>query len=277
LHVTYDLKTGSIEKSVLTPDSFSERAELPLVSSLKNQLILGDRGYYSGKLLSEIDSHGGYYTLRAMRLSKIQVYQAINENGKYLTKKTKALSDVVKLLPKQQLIDMVVDIDNRKTRLIAVWSLKEKRYTFFVTNLQAEHFTAKEITQLYRLRWQIELLFKECKSYNNLQGFQTMNPTLMEALVWGSLMAVTLKCFICSSIEQFYALEMSTLTVSKTTVYWWFSLLDAIINNKRKQLTDVLEQTYSFLKENAARAHPKRDKLKGIFQFAVVPSFEVQN
>jgi Transposase DDE domain len=183
----------------------------------------------------------------------------------------------VKLLPKQELVDMVVTINNRKTRLIAIWSLKEKRYTFLVTNLQTDDFTAQEISQLYRLRWQIELLFKECKSYNNLQGFQIMNPTLMEALVWGSLMAVTLKRFICSSIEQFYALEMSTLTVSKTTVYWWFSMLESIIKNKRKQLTDVLERTYSFLKENAARAHPKRDKQKGLFQFAVVPSFEVQS
>ncbi len=46
LHVTYDLKTGGIEKSTLTPDSFSERAELPDVHELENQLLSGDRGYY---------------------------------------------------------------------------------------------------------------------------------------------------------------------------------------------------------------------------------------
>lgn len=106
------------------------------------------------------------------------------------------------------------------TRLIAIWSPKEKRHTYLVTNLTADEFSAKEISLLYRLRWQVELLFKECKSHNNLQGFQTANPTLMEALVWGSLIAVTLKHFICSSIEQFYTLEILTLTVSKTTVFW---------------------------------------------------------
>ncbi len=52
LHVTYDLKTGGIEKSTLTPDSFSERAELPDVHELENQLLSGDRGYYSGQLIS---------------------------------------------------------------------------------------------------------------------------------------------------------------------------------------------------------------------------------
>ena len=82
----------------------------------------------------------------------------------------------------------------------------------------AEQFSATQISQLYRLRWQIELLFKECKSHNNLQVFQTSNCTLMEALVWSSLIATILKRFICSSIEQFCQMEMSTLTVSKTTV-----------------------------------------------------------
>ena len=145
-----------------------------------------------------------------------------------------------------------------------------------MTNLKADKFSAREINLLYRLRWQVELLFKECKSHNNLQGFRTVNPTLMEALVWGSLIAVTLKRLIYSSIEQFYALEMSILNISKTTVFWWFSLLEAVIHNQRKQMNNVLERTYFFLKENAARAHPKRDKLKGLYQFGVEPNFEVQ-
>ncbi len=97
----------------------------------------------------------------------------------------------------------------------------------------------------------------------------------MEALVWSNLIATMLKRFICSSIEQFYQMEMSTLTVSKTTVYWWYSLLESIVNHKRKQLTDVLERTYFFLKENAGRAHPKRDKSTGLYQFGVEPNIGV--
>jgi len=275
LHVTYNLTQGAIDKSVLTPDSFSERAELPEAKELHNQLLLGDRGYYSGHLLSELDSSGGYYVLRAMRLSTIRVHHAIREDGKVVSKKIKTLSTLRNALPKKQRVDMRVEIDSKMTRLIAIWSPKEKRHTYLVTNLKTNEFSAREISLLYRLRWQVELLFKECKSHNNLQGFQTANPTLMEALVWGSLIAVTLKRFICSSIEQFYALEMSTLTVSKTTVFWWFALLEALIHNRRKQMNDVLERTYFFLKENAARAHIKRDKLKGLYQFGVEPNFEV--
>ncbi len=97
----------------------------------------------------------------------------------------------------------------------------------------------------------------------------------MEALVWSSLIATILKRFICSSIEQFCQMAMSTLTVSKTTVYWWYSLLESIVNHKRKQLTDVLERTYFFLKEKAGRAHPKRNKSTGLYQFGVEPNYGV--
>ena len=181
------LKTGGIEKSTLTPDSFSERSELPDIHELENQLLSGDRGYYSGQLINETDDHGGYYILRAMRLSRIAVHRATREDGQVVNKRTKPLSDLVKSLPKRQLIDMIVEIDGR-----------EKRHTFLVTNLNAEQFSATQISQLYRLHWQIELLFKECKSHNNLQVFQTSNCALMEALVWSSLIATILKRFICS-------------------------------------------------------------------------------
>ena len=61
----------------------------------------------------------------------------------------------------------------------------------------------------------------------------------------------------------------------KTTVYWWYSLLESIVKHKRKQLTDVLERTYFFLKENAGRAHPKRDKSTGLYQFGVESNYGV--
>ena len=148
LHVTYDLKTRGIEKSTLTPDSFSERAELPEAHELENQLLSGDRGYYSGPLIHETDDHGGYSILRALRLSRIAFHRATREDGQVVSKRTKSL------------IDMIVEIDGRETRLIAIWSPKEKRHTFLVTNLNAEQFSATQISQLYRLRWQIELLFR---------------------------------------------------------------------------------------------------------------------
>ena len=52
-------------------------------------------------------------------------------------------------------------------RLLARWNPDEGCHTLLVTNLARSRFRAEQVGQLYRLRWQVELLFKEWKSYAN--------------------------------------------------------------------------------------------------------------
>ncbi len=66
LHATINLKSGSFEKAGITPDTFSESAEMPTVEELKGNLFLADRGYYSGSFIAQLDKVGGYYVLRAI-------------------------------------------------------------------------------------------------------------------------------------------------------------------------------------------------------------------
>jgi DDE family transposase len=274
LHTTLNLTQGCFEQASITPDSFPEREELPALESLQGQLLLADRGYYSGRFISDLNQAGGYYVLRAKGLKTVRVHQAISKSGQALTgKTTPKLCDVIDRLPKNDLIDMDIEIKDQLFRVIAYWVKKEKQYTFLVTNLSRQHFTATEIGQLYRLRWQVELLFKECKSYNNLRGFQTANATLQESLIWASLIATTLKRFMTGCIEAIFNVEMSTMIVSKTTTIWWANLLKAIIQKQRKGLLNAIHDAFSFLRKNATRAHPNRDRATGIFQYGLEPNF----
>jgi len=272
LHVTLDLKKGCFEKTSITPDSFSERNELPTLDSLKGQLLLADRGYYSAKFIKELDSFGGYFVLRAKGLKTILVSSALLLSDKNLIgKKPMKLCDVIKKLPKKGLVDMDVEISGHPSRLIGYWSKTEKQYILLVTNLSREKFKANEIGKLYRLRWQVELLFKECKSYNSLRGFQTSKGSLQESLIWASLIATTLKRFITGSIERMFVIEMSTMIVSKTTSLWWLEVLKAIVMKLRKGLFNALNNAFEFLSKNATRAHPKRDRITGVLQYGLEP------
>lgn len=115
-------------------------------------------------------------------------------------------------------LDMDIEINGELVRLVAVWSPKETRQTYLVINLNRQEFSALGVTHIYRMRWQVELLFKECKSHNSLHGFNTEKASLQESLIWASLISMTLKRFMTGSIEQMFKVEMSTMTVSKTTV-----------------------------------------------------------
>ncbi len=274
LHATINLKSGSFEQATITPDTFSERAEIPGVEELKGNLFLADRGYYSGEFIIRLDKAGGYYVLRAKGLKRVLISSAVRADGKQLVKKrAPELATLQKRLPKRQAVDMDVEIEGETVRLIALWSLKEKRHTYLVTNLKRDEYSILEISNIYRMRWQIEILFKECKSHNSLHGFNTKKATLQESLIWASLISMTLKRFITGCIEQIFKVEMSTMIVSKTTVSWWYGILEAIVQQRRKALVNRISEACDFLKENARRAHPARDRCSGILQYALEPAF----
>lgn len=52
-----------------------------------------------------------------------------------------------------------------------------------------------------------------------------------------------------------------------------YDILEAIVQQRRKALVSKATKACEFLKENAQRAHPNRDKLTGILQFGLEPVF----
>ena len=55
--------------------------------------------------------------------------------------------------------------------------------------------------------------------------------------------------------------------------FWWINILTAIIKKHRKGLLNAVNGAFDFLGENAASAHPKRDRKTEVFQYDVEPNF----
>ncbi len=87
-----------------------------------------------------------------------------------------------------------------KARLIAFWNTDENCHTWLITNLSREKFTLDEVSDTYRLHWQVELLSKKWKFYANLHKFNTGNPWLAEGLIWLSIAASMLRRFLSSKV-----------------------------------------------------------------------------
>lgn len=71
----------------------------------------------------------------------------------------------------------------RTFRVVGVWNEDVEKYNLYVTNLPVAEYSAFDIAQLYRARWEVELLFKELKSTCNLDQVSTGNPAAVEALI----------------------------------------------------------------------------------------------
>ena len=166
---------------------------------------------------------------------------------------------------------MNLDIEWRKDgevvrmRLVAPWNPDKGEHLLLVTNLQREPFDTATVLTLYRLRWQVELLFKEWKSYANLHSFSTRNAAIAEGLIWAALAAALIKRFFAHATEfVFSTVAISTRCTSMALSYHMPRLMEAIIRGRGA--TNRFRELLQFLENNAARAHPKRDKITGRLQ-----------
>jgi|SRR5215203_4654880 len=65
-------------------------------------------------------------------------------------------------------------------------------FVLFITNLPAAQWSAHQIVQLYRLRWQVELYFKRLKSILHLDHLRAHDPKLASVYLLAKLLAALL-------------------------------------------------------------------------------------
>ena len=274
LHVSMNLMSNSVDSVTISADKESERQFLPDAKNLAQTLLMADAGYFDKSYIKELNDNDGFFIIRAALTINPTVVSGIRCDNKPLKfKQGTKLKDIKDKLPKRKSFELSIQWDNQDYRLIGFWIADKKKYSYIITNLPAADFDLKEVGQLYRLRWQIELLFKEWKSHNQLKKFNTQNPTIVYSLVWVSLLALTLKRLLSGYVEEKFQIVLSPLTVSKTTQGWWYPLFQAILDKSQKRILSALAIGGDILRRNAklSSSHLKRDRNTGKFQFLIQP------
>jgi hypothetical protein len=155
-----------------------------------------------------------------------------------------------------EVLDMDVKSGKYEYRLIRRWFAEEKRFCIWMTNLPRDAWPAERVMRLYRGRWQVELLFKEWKSHNNLKGFVTGQKAIAEGLVWVSLLSLVLKRRVAQTLVKE---GLSTLKAAKNGVIWWLPILEAIIAHRAmSEIRKRLEWASVYLVKNARRTKQRK-------------------
>jgi hypothetical protein len=165
LHVDLDLFSGTANQIVLSPDSSAERQFLPPVEEVVGSLLLADRGYFERAYFEALDIAGGHFIARAGQLINPLIHQARQINGRQVKglehQRLKAVLPKVKHFDS---LDLVVQFDGLNgpwlCRLVIHPNLKKGAAPrYLITNLDPDSFTIEHVSDAYRLRWQVELLF----------------------------------------------------------------------------------------------------------------------
>ncbi len=268
LHVDLDLMSETMNRVELSPDSSGERQFLPPPEELSGGLLLADRGYFGIDYLRSVEGAGGSFIVRGKADMNPLILKAIRPDGREVKCfRNQRLKTVKNRLSKYDCLDMTVRFTTRRKafecRLVVHPNLcRDDSPRYLITNLDPDIFSPEQVSDGYRLRWQVELLFKEWKSHSNLRAFDTANPNIAEGLVWASLCAATLKRYCAHITERIARVAMSTRIVAKCIRHVLTDVLYDLMHHPQR-LQSSVERAIEYLSTNARRAHPKRDQITG--------------
>ena len=279
LHTTLDLLCDAPTTVVLTPDTANEQAFLPEPTSLRDSVLLADRGYIDLHYLRRVQAAHGFFLMRAKAGMNPQVVEAFRADGKRLQSlRNQRLKVIHAKLPKRQRVELGVQwqVDGHPLclRLIISWNPRTKSFCYFLTNLPATRYPLEVICRAYTWRWQVELLFKEWKSYANLHAFDTTKVAIVEGLMWTAIAAAALKRFLAHLTQRLAEVPISTRKVAMCAVYVLGAIVEALQHGDVAGLYAALEGAITYLARHAQRAHPKRDQQTGRSQLGLEPVFE---
>lgn len=267
LHVTMSAFDDNPVHITLAPDCEAERALGPKAEDLRDCLLLEDRGYEHQKFFVQMQAAGGFFIVRGNKAIRPKVVEARDLRGRRLRHLEGDRLEWERLPARS--VDIEIEwtkhSETYRGRLVALYRRGKRNEATFVylhTNLEREEFTAIEVGDLYRLRWQIEILFKECKSHANLHKFDTGKSEIAEGLIWASLLVVVLKRAVTHAAEFVSGVELSTQRAASCAKHVLDDILRCLLH-RASALATVIARVCAYLGENSRRAHPKRDRSRG--------------
>jgi hypothetical protein len=207
LHYSKELFSSQGREMIITDKRTGET--LRNFSINKNDLYIADRAYGRYKSMKHVVDNEAHYIVRYMNKSftmlddennKINMYDKVKnmEIGEILEFKANVRGSSSEVLPVRfciikknkekgdEAVTRTIREQKKRQRKINEETLELHRYVIVMTSLPDE-ITSKEILELYRLRWQIEIAFKRLKSIFSLGHLPKKDPVSAKAWLQGKI------------------------------------------------------------------------------------------
>lgn len=224
IQLEYDVLSRQIQFLTIGSARESDKtvADQRMNTIKKGELILRDLGYYSIDSYGKIEGQQAFYISRLK--AQVGIYQKTSEGFEKLS-----WSNILKAIKqsKQSHFEQWVYIGNKqkhRVRLMA-WELPEteqqkrlrrkkriksslskediiwSKLNVLITNIEAEIFDPQQAYNLYKIRWQIEWMFKIWKSILHIDSVRKMKPNRLKCYLYTKLIWVLL-CWDLTGIAE---------------------------------------------------------------------------
>jgi len=225
LQAGYEYKSGSLGFFAVTEGIKPDQAYCSCLSDhvQTGDLMLTDLGYFKLGLFQKLDAKGAFFlsrflvgtTLRnAETLETIDLSQTLHRfEGQALEMNVLIGKDESAVKCRLVCLRVNEPIANARRRKLRKEAQKKGRtpsqahlalcdWTLFVTNAAADILPVEWVLSLYRLRWQIELIFKQLKSVLRIHSSNTSNEYRLKCELYGKLIMAVLTHRIHSSLNE---------------------------------------------------------------------------
>jgi hypothetical protein len=261
-HASFDLLTGMLTWFQITPTKIHEGNCFPALDLLKGKLVIFDLGYWDYSLLYAIEKAGGFFLSRLKSNAVIYIAEVVQGLSKQVI--GQALLSLDLSHKKGNIIEVfTTKIYAGKVlryRVIGFWNPIEKEYHWYITNLLAAAYL---IYPLYRLRWEIELIFKACKNSLNANQITSGDENIIHSLLLASIAAQlstqSLFQLGLEQVEEDQQGAMSFQRIAKIAVVLAGDFIKFLLNSSREHFDNLVYKIKLFANEMFDPNYKKRE------------------
>lgn len=252
VQLSYDYQVGRINAlEVQAGRSPDQNSDLPTQCATVGSLTVMDLGYFDQTTFAAIDAAQAYFISRLQ--SQVGLYEQVDdqqtfdllsylrqagsdccEKDLFMGRKVRVAVRLVALgLPQTVVAERrrkAQSAARRRGKTCSQRSLDLLAWALFVTNVPAAWLTPQQVARIYRLRWQIELVFKLWKSQAKLKVMGEWRLERVLCQFYARLLGIILFHWLSAAYRFLIAGELSLAKAFSILQRHITRFLDAILN-----------------------------------------------
>jgi hypothetical protein len=281
----FALKTGKFLDLTITAANRNDQSDASetIENIYKNDLIIRDLGYFSTSVFKKIIEKGAFFLSRLHASTAIYDKNGIEldfqkqydfmsktrieemEKEVFIGKNRLHVRLVIRLVP-NQVYEKRIRSKEKEAKKKGLKTKEKTKYmlhfNLFITNIEASKLSADKIMPLYRLRWQVELMFKNWKSVFSIHTLRKMKEEHYITLLYMRLIEIVIDLQIINRLQSFLSKQEqkeTALSYRKTLQTLKDRYLD-ILNTVRlssEEAIKILANIYQNMSKNHFREKRK--------------------
>lgn len=263
-HPIVSLKDGLPIAERLTEQRLHDSVGLPDAALAKGTLTLFDLGYLDVERFIDAIERGADFLTRLKSNHNPTIVRVHEGKGDRVKARGMRLDDA---LAQQVLLDDAgaLDLDvllesggRSKTARVVAELAPDGDFHWYLTSVSRDVLSVDDVVEAYRVRWYIELFFKQMKSGAGLDAIRASTPGAVAALVYAKVIVLCLARLLELSVEEKLGRHATTQLALVLTLTRCAPLLLADAYMRRGVTLEQLEERLLLIATVTARSRNQR-------------------